>query len=223
MTSACKFDGGAPPPEVNDGKFGEITVLKERNYSPSELLIGRRICSALKDKRELFESLDDRKEKFRFSGEVKNCIAGSVSNMGEFNAAISNTNSASLEYISERERLNYFKDVVTDTSGILNTVCDKISKSDEVSNQNLSGSSYILVNFLIEKNYDQLTIIKKSKDNLGNYRIVSAEAVSVITQLNQAPAKFRGVEKERALYSLCSTPKVFSHLKQTWMTAITDF
>lgn len=224
LVSACKFNGGdSAPVEQNEGKFGEITVLAERNFTPSELLIGRRICGALKSKRELFESLDDRKEKFRFRGEVKNCNVGSIPNIGEFNASISNTNSASLEYISERERTNYFKDIVTDTSGVMNILCDNINKKDIVSNQILSGSSYIRFNFLIEKDYDQINIIKKSKDNEGKYRTVSAESVSVITQLSQAPAKFRGVEKERALYSLCSTPKVFSHLKQTWMTAITDF
>jgi len=203
--------------------FGAVKVPKEKVYTPSEVAIGRRICGALKNKRELFETVTDMKEKFRVRGELTNCTQTAPFNIFEFNVAISNVSPSDLEYVAEVSRPNYFKDVITDTTGALNIVCSNLATSDSVSNQTLSGSSYFLVSFMIEQGYDKFTVIRKNRDNAGNYNVVSSEAVSVITQANQAAPKFFGVEKERIRYSACSTPKVFSSVKQTWITAITSF
>jgi len=213
----------APLVAEDVGGFGPIKIQKERVYTPSELVIGRRICSALKNKRELFEVVTDMKEKFRVRGELINCTQASPYNTEEFNIAISNVSPTDIEYISEIPRPNYFKDVVTDANGAMKIVCANIASSDNVSNQTLNGSSYNLINFNIEQGYDRFTVIKKNQDGLGNYKIVSAEAVAVVTQANQASAKFFGVEKERIRYTSCPKADVFSSIKQTWISAITSF
>ncbi len=225
LTLLTAFSCKQPESLVSDdvGNFGAIKVPKERLYTSSELVIGRRICNALKNKRELFETVTDMKEKFRVRGELTSCNQVAPYNIAEFNVAISNVSPTDLEYISESTRPNYFKDVVTDANGAMNIVCANIASSENVSNQSLSGSSYLLVSFFIEKSYDQFTVVKKNKDGAGNYKTVSAEAVAVITQANQASAKFFGVEKERIRYTACSKPDVFSSIKQTWISAITSF
>lgn len=203
--------------------IGGIEQPKERNYTASELTIGRRICSALKHKRELFETVTDMQEKFRFRGETKVCDNPNPFNMTEFTVAISNVSSTDFEYVATVNRANYFKDVVTDQTGAMKMLCDNLAKSDTVSNKMLSGSSYLTVNLLISEGYDRFDVLKSSKDSAGNYRLVSTETISVITQKAQADEKFFGVEKVRIRNTTCPNSKDFSSLKQTWVSALTSF
>ena len=204
-------------------RVGPIAEVKERNFTASELVIGRRICSALKNKRTLFDTLTNMQEQFRFRGELKNCNSTILYGQTEFTAAISNVSSTEYEYVATSNRANYFKDVVTDQNGAMKSMCDSLATSDSVSNRILSGSSYLSVNFLISEGYDRFEVMKKSKDAAGNYNTVSAEGVSVITMKTQAAEKFFGVEKDRARYSACSGSKDFSTVRQTWITALTSF
>ena len=206
--------------ETTEG-IGSITTPKERNYTTSELVIGRRICESLKHKRELFETLTNMQEQFRFRGELKNCDNPVVFGQQEFTATISTVSSTDFEYVASRS--SYFKDVVTDQNGAMKLLCDSLSKSNTVSNTMLSGSSYLVINLLISNGYDRYEVSKRSKDSSGNYSLVSTEAVSVITMKTQADEKFFGVEKERVRYSTCSGSKDFSTIKQTWLTALTSF
>jgi len=203
--------------------IGGIEQPKERNYTASELTIGRRICSALKHKRELFETVTDMQEKFRVRGETKVCDNPNPFNISEFTVAISNVSSADFEYVATTSRANYFKDVVTDQTGAMKILCDNLAKSDTVSNRMLSGSSYLTVNLLISEGYDRFDISKSSKDSSGNYKLVSTETISVITQKAQADEKFFGVEKVRIRNTTCPNSKDFSSLKQTWVSALTSF
>ncbi|MBC7714396.1 MAG: hypothetical protein H7177_13710 [Rhizobacter sp.] len=200
-----------------------ITVPATRNYSASELVIGRRICAALKHKREYFTSLTDMQERFRFKGELKYCGNPGISNVGEFNASISNSSSTDLEYISVSTRPNYFKDILHDQNGAMKVVCENLSTSDTVSNTTLNGNSYLLVNLLIQDGYDKFEVSKRTPDAKGNMATVSSEGVTVITQQNQANAKFYGTEKERIRYTPCSGSSDFSYTKQTWLQAVTNF
>lgn len=203
--------------------IGGIEQPKERNYMNSELTIGRRICFALKQKRELFETISNMKEKFRFRGETKVCGNPNPSNMSEFTVAISNVSSTDFEYVATSKRSNYFKDVVTDQNGAMRVLCDNLAKSDNVSNTMLSGSSYLTVNFLISEGFDRFDVLKRSQDSTGNYSLVSTESVSVITNSFQADEKFFGVEKMRVRNTTCPDSKDYSSLKQTWVTALTSF
>lgn len=203
--------------------IGPITAPKERNFTASELEIGRRICSALKNKRTLFDSVTNMQEQFRFRGELKNCDSAILYGQTEFTAAISNVSSTEYEYIAATARKNYFKDVVTDQNGAMKSLCDSLATTDSISNTVLSGSSYLAINLMISEGFDRVEVTKKAKDAAGNYNFVSAEGVSVITQKTQAAEKFFGVEKDRARYSACSGSKDYSTVRQTWVTALTSF
>ena len=218
--SSCK---SSKEQVVKIESIGGIEQPLERNFITSELTIGRRICSALKDKRELFEKVANMQEKFRFRGESKACDYPTPYNITEFTVAISNVSSTDFEYVATKERPNYFKDVVTDQNGAMKTLCDNLTKSDIISNTWLNGSSYVTVNLLISEGYDTFDILKKSKDSAGNYKLVSTESVSVITMNSQANEKFFGVEKNRIRNSFCPNSNDFSSLKQTWVSALTSF
>ena len=221
MLSGCK---SVKDQSVKIESIGGIEQPKERNYIVSELTIGRRICSALKHKRQLFETVTNMEEKFRFSGETKACDNPTPFNVAEFSVAISNVSSTDYEYVAtSNNRTNYFKDVVTDQNGAMRALCDNLLKSDEVSNTWLSGSSYLTVNFLISEGYDRFDVLKRSKDSTGNYNLVSTESISVITQNAQADKKFFGVEKIRIRNTSCPNSNDFSSVKQTWLTALTSF
>jgi hypothetical protein len=222
--TGCKGSNSKGVTDTDKGIPGTpILIPVQRNYTASELIIGRRICAALKHKREFFTSLTDMQEKFRFRGELKYCGYPDSSNIGEFNASISNSGTTDLEYISVTTRANYFKDVLHDQNGAMKILCENLATSDSVSNTALSGSSYVIVNLLIQEGFDKFEVSKKTKDSKGNFNIVSAEGVTVITQQNQADPKFYGTEKERIKYTPCSGSNDFSYTKQTWLLAITNF
>lgn len=203
--------------------LGGITTPKERNYTASELTIARRICSALKHKREFFDTLTNMQEQFKFRGELKNCDSTTPYGLNEFTANISTVSTTDFEYVANANKYNYFKDVVTDQSGAMKSFCEAVTTSDNVSNTVLSGSSYLITNVLISEGYDRYEISKKSRDAAGNYNLVSIEGVNVITQKNQAEEKFFGVEKKRVRYSACPNSKDFSSVGQLWLQALTSF
>lgn len=196
-----------------------ISVPKERNFTESETTIGKRICSALKNKRELFETLTDMQEQFRFKGEGRDCGAVNPTSVSEFTATISNSSTTDFEYVSSK---SYFRDVITDQTGVMKSFCDAFAKNGAVANQITSGNYLIRLNILISEGFDRFEISKLTKSNA----LVSTEAVSVITNTTQAGKKFYGVEKDRIRYSACAAGAVsnqFSSVRQTWLTALTPF
>lgn len=217
LSSGCKINEQLKQKTSTD--IGGMTAPEARGLIKSELDIGRRICSNLKKKREFFETLNNEKEQFKFKAEIRNCD-NEVYNSDIFIASISNANSTDLEYLAPRQ--NYFKDVVTDQSGVLKDMCNALSTTDNVSNTAVQGNFKYTFNFLIADNFDRYEIYKFKKTSTGTFEPLSAEAVSVIGQKIQAPTKFFGVEKERVRYTMCDG-KRFSTLKQTWVEAITNF
>ncbi len=213
--------GSSTTPGGGETGFGGMTVPNERIYTSSELQIGRRICTALKAKRELFEKVVDQKEQIKLRGDNKNC-EGLTYNNSDFVVKISNASSSGLEYVAFN-RSNYLNDVVTDQSGAMKIICDNLAVSDSVSNTILSGSSYLIVNLLISSGYDRVEISKKTKNASGTYSLASIEGVNVFTQANQINNKFFGVEQERTRYTPCSNPKYTALIKQSWVTAVTSF
>jgi hypothetical protein len=205
-----------------DAEIGPIKTPKERNFTASELVIGRRICAALKSKRAYFETLTDMQEQYRFRGELKNCGSTILYGQTEFTARVSTVSSTGFEYVATSNRANYFKDVVTDQSGAMKSLCETLATSDSISNTSLNGSSYLVINLLIADGYDRYEVTKRSRDAAGNYNFVSSEGVSVITQATQAAEKYFGIEKDRARYSVCSGSKDFSTVRQIWLTSLTN-
>lgn len=199
---------------------GGITVSDEREYTNSELEIARRICSNLKKKREFFETLtSDKPLQFRFRAELRNCD-DNIYNTDLFVTTVSNANSTEPEYIANRE--NYFKDVVTDQSGIIKKMCDAFLQSDKVSNAMESNNFKYSINFIIADGFDRVDITKAQKNAKGGYDTLSSESVSVISNKSQIDKKFLGVEKERVRYTVCGNKK-FQTLKQNWIESVTKF
>jgi hypothetical protein len=222
-TTSCKISGNkSDSPAPKDG-IGEIKDVETRNFTPSEVIIGRRICASLVKKRHLFEVLENMKEQFRFKAELKNCLLDQPYNLAEFVASISNASASEFEYVA-RNRPDYFKDVVTDQTGAARLLCEALEKSETVSNQFLTGSSYLTMKILIQDGFDKLEILKKNSDGKGNYNLVSTEAITFFTMKNQVAEKFLGVEKERVRYLKCADkPDQSSYVKQTWLSALTAF
>lgn len=219
-SSACKINENIIAEKDKEVPgIGGILVPPPRNFSVSELEIGRRICANLKAKREFFETLTHEKEQFRFRAELRNCD-NNIYNSSLFIASISNANSTDLEYSANRT--NYFKDVVTDQSKILKNICDTVVQSDVVSNNILNGSYKYIINLMIADGFDTYQITKAKKAPNGQYETMSSESVSIISNKNQASAKFIGVEKERIRHTMCDS-KRFQSTKQTWVEAITPF
>lgn len=200
-------------------RIGNMTFSKERSFIQSEVVIGRRICAALKQKREFFQTLYDRQERFSFQGTLTDC-QGTITLDSAFIASISNA--SALEYSAVTPKENYFRDVVTDQSGAMNDLCPSLGASDNVSNTVTSGTIKYTVNFLIAENYDRYDVRKELSDGKGGFTTAGAESISVITQKTQAATKFFGVEKERTRYTSCDGKK-FQTMKQTWKEALTNF
>lgn len=205
--------------EESSGQVGNIVFPKERPYIKSELDIGRRICQSLKKKRDFFQTLYDRQEKFRFAGTLKDC-QGVTTLDSQFDASISNAQA--LEYSSILSRENYFRDVITDQSAALNDLCVSLATTDNVLNTVKTGSIRYTVNFLIAENFDRYDVRKEVSDGKGGFTTNGAESLSIITQANQAEAKFIGVEKERTRITMCDGKK-YQTMKQSWKGALTPF
>lgn len=225
LITSC--DKGGEPNNQTPGsgeRIGEIEAPVQRNFTTAELGIARRICGALKYKREKMETLSNMTEQFRMIGEIKNCNTP-MSSSAQFSVAISNANSAQLEYEALTTRSSYFKDVVTDRTGVMGTMCDSINTSDTVGNQVLSGSSYLRVNFLIRDSYDTIEISKFTRDGNGYYPMVSTEGISVITTSRpQVDPRYYGIEMVRTRNLKCAVRATdTSFTKQTWVRAETAY
>lgn len=219
FTVSCKFNQKTGNNDSND-HIGNMTFSKERPFIKSELDIGRRICSALKQKRDTFKNhYNDKTEKFRFQGTLVDC-QGTTTLDTPFDAFI--LNASALEYSATIPRENYFRDIVTDQSGAMNDLCVSLSASDNVLNTFKLDKVRYTVSFLVAENYDRFDVRKELSDNQGLFSIAGAESILVVTHKSQADSKFFGVEKERIRYTSCEGKK-YQTMKQTWKEALTKF
>ena len=216
---SCKFNQktGALNNEVTS--VGEIVSSLERNFTLAELEMGRRICNNLKNKRDFFEKLTNEKEQFRLRVELRNCDNFPYSYI-QFIAAISNANSTDPEYIAKNE--NYFKDIITDQSGAIKTLCESLNQGNPFANTNLLGNFKYIFKILSIESYDTIQITKLQKNKEGSFKPISSESISFIGNKNQADSKFFGVEKNRIRYTMCDGQK-YNTQKQVWIEAVTDF
>lgn len=202
---------------------GEILLPSERKFTLSELSMGQKNCNNLKNKRDFFEKLTNEKEQFRLRSELRNCDNTPYRYL-EFIASISNANSTNPEYIAFNE--NYFKDIVTDQSGIMKPLCEAINQTNgqanTVANSILLGNFKYLFNILILDGYDTFQITKSKKNNDGTFEPISSESISFISNKSQADVRFLGVEKNRIRYTICEGKK-YHTVRQVWLEAITDF
>ena len=211
--------------EVNSESngIGGIELPIQRNFTSSELTIAKRICSALKHKREFFETLEDKKEVFQFRGVNKYCASPTSITISLFNAIISNADSPDFEYIADKNQIKYFKDVITDQNSAMRLLCSNVANSDTVSNTFLDGDSLLAVDFSINQGYDHFNALRKLKDQSNNYKLIHAESISIITHKSQAEEKFHGVEIARVKHTACPNSTEFSSVGQNRVSALTPF
>ena len=215
--SSCKIASNNRSKEVSG--IGAISANEERDFTPLEAQIGKRICASMKKKREFFSTLTNEKEEFRLRSEIRDCDYGTTQDL-VFDASISNANPIDLEYVASVD--GYLKDIVTDQSVILKQVCDSLALTDATSNTLYMGNVKFSVNFLIADGFDRYEVVKSKKNVNSKYSIESAEGISFFTQKNQIQAKFFGVEKDRIHYKACDASH-FSVNRQTWLAALTSF
>lgn len=211
---SCKISQKLPG-NASVTNIGNMTFPTERSLTGSELNIGRRICAALKKKREKFETLYDGETKFTFQRTAVDCQGNNIS--GNFDASI--FKNPALTY-SAPSQVSYFSDIITDQSEGISDICTSLSSSDNISNTVKVGNLKYTITFLIADNYDRVDIRKDVSDGKGGFNTTGAESTSVITQSSEAGKINFGVEKERTRYTLCDDNKFRNTKKQIWIKAL---
>ncbi|MDO9183938.1 MAG: hypothetical protein Q7U04_16095 [Bacteriovorax sp.] len=217
FSASCRLSQKLGSSADNSG-VGAMRFPGPRNLVDSELKIGRRMCTALKQKQDHFQTFDDRTEQVKLQASFVDCK--NIKSSETFIATISKI--SGLQYSAIPERENYFRDVVTDQTSALATICSSVPSSDNVSNTVIIGLVKYTVVFLIENNFDRVQIKKEISDSRGNFSLSGAEAISVITNGSQAEARFMGVEQERTRLTSCEG-NIFKSMTQTWVQALTHF
>lgn len=221
MVAGCESDapksGGAPI--VGDG-IGGIVVTERRDIVGVEREVGRRICENLRSKRLKMETLGN-EEMFRLKVESKTCNYQSPS-ISVFSVSISRANPTDIEYEANNAP-NYFKDIMTDESGVMGYFCPALLDGRLVSNEIINGNSQVRVTFVTRNNYDTVLISKHMRDQNNTMSLISTESVAIITQLFQDDARYFGIEKERTRYLKCANVNDPSFTRQTWMGANSNY
>lgn len=205
--------------ENKTGGTENLEFPPERLFNKSELEIGRRVCNALRQKREYIQSHYDRQDKFRFQGTIVNCD-GTKTVDSTFDAFLIGS---TLQYLDSAPvpREDYFSDIVTDLSPNLKDICTSLQVSDNVSNTSKYGLAKYTARFVTDS-YDRFELKKDISDSKGVFTNSGVESVAIITKPTQAPAKFIGIEKERSRSIRCSN-KSYQSKKQVWLQAITEY
>ncbi len=227
ILTACKIDQDPKKQSSGSFIFPNLANSSERLFNSPEVEIGKRICLALKKKRLHFETLSNNTHAFRGVYSQKSCAQNTLSNEKSFIVTLNNSNPIDMEYVSKEIDFN-FKDVITDQSPIVKSLCDEIEKDTlKVSNTVRSN----LVNYTISLKtvnrgiiYDRLEILKKVPTSSGETLIVqSGESYEFYTQQGQAEEKFMGVEVSKERYGVCDNPDFFSAYKEKFVKPLTSF
>jgi hypothetical protein len=200
----------------------DLETPLQRELSATELQIARNVCTNIKNKRELFETLYNNTERFKFTIELKSCEGTTPYRISTFEASIANASSTYMEYNANQE--TYFKDIMTDQVGAMKVLCDSVYGygHDHVQNTMTFSNYQLVYKVLINNGFDRVEISKQVKNQKGDWKLAGIESIDFISQKSQAPIKFFGVEKERIRKIPCDG-NTFSSMKQTWLEAITKF
>jgi hypothetical protein len=202
--------------------IGGLTVPGQTNYSTTELTIGKRICAALIYKREKMAKLTDMAEKFAFTGQWKACGETSVL-LAQYGVSISNIG-GDLKYIPDLASSKAFKDVVTDESEPIKTLCSNLLVSASVSNFfNLQGTSYFIKLYNLD-GFDTYELSKMTKNSRGAFALSETQKVEVITSVTPSlDLRLLGIEKIRIVNSACAGSTDYTSLGHTWVSAVTAY
>jgi hypothetical protein len=197
LISACKMGQEVKEQETKD--VGGIKVQEGRVFSTTEMKIIKDVCGHLKAKREYFESIDDRSLRFNFSFSNLYCSGFKVVDV-LFYALISNVNSTDLEYYSTKADI--LRNVITDQTTGVKYLCDNV-EAKNLNNFYTEGTIQYSFNVLINQGYNRFEIIKSTIAKNGDKTPKVSEAIDFISNKNQGPTKYFGVEKDRTKNSVC--------------------
>jgi hypothetical protein len=204
--ASCKSKGKE---ETALDDIAGIKDVSERNFSNTELSIGRRICRSINAKTAFYNDIINTNKRLHFTGEVQSCGSSTTNTLGEYTLGLEYTNQ-SFQYTSTRS--NYFRDTISDVSGNMEDMCKSLAASDSVSNTILDGNGVVAITFIIEGGYDQVQFVTKRAG-----KIISKEAAFIYTQAPaQTSIRYLGLEKDRIRYTVCPDGKTVSALRQTW-------
>lgn len=227
VSSACEITSKANQAQTKGFLFPSVANQNERMLDDSEKEIGKRVCQALRKKRLHYETLSNNAHAFGATYAFKNCDQTKLSNELNFSVVLDNSNVVDMEYRS-KDNDNNFKDVLTDQSAYLKTICDEFDKKTEkISNTVRSNLVAYTIHFkTINKGaiYDRLEMTKKVQPVGSNVLTVqSAEAFEIYSRTGQAEEKFMGVEVYKERYTSCGDNKNYSFYKETFTKPLTSF
>lgn len=216
---SCKMDNASETkPGPARGTIGGMEEPTSPMFTFAELQIGRNICANLNTKRSMLEVLrQDQSKKLVFRGNAQACGA-SVPHIvnNDFGAYVTLV-ATDYEFVSPN-RSEYFRDIVTDQSGVMKEVCEELAvSSNSIKRQIPITNSNFIIKFLVKDSYDRVEITQYSPNSKGGYVLNNVEGISFVTTVKQGPKEYLGLEKERSRYTLCPSQKQTSYLIQTWM------
>lgn len=226
--SACKIEQDPEARGKTSFYFPNMTNSTERFLNTEEVVIAKRICSALKKKRFHFETLANNTHSFRATYATKTCTQSTLSAEKSFMVTLDNSNPVDMEYRSTDIDFN-FKDVLTDQSPRVKELCEELEK-DITKVSNTFRSNLVTYTFAIKSVkkgmfYDRLEIIKRvpSTTTPNTLVVQSGDAYEFYTKPEQAEEKFMGVEIFKERYGTCENPQYFSTYKETFTKPLTSF
>lgn len=200
--------------------IGAMEEPAQRNFNTEELAVAKRICSAVKKRRETIEAAPGTMA-YYLNFERRDCKNKIVENR-KFIANIVGVGHE-LEY-SVAEGGQYFIDVITDKSEFLSSICTSVlsdSSEPKIISNTVAGVSNKLFTVDFNTNaagFDAVSVFIRVKDKNGAYILNNSQDIAIATGASQLGEKYIGVEKERSQYIACSGSD-FQTNKQSWLNA----
>ncbi len=213
----CEISSKDTKKVTEQPNFGGMEPPTSKEFTFTELEIGRRVCKNLESKKALLEAYRlDTSKKIIFKAESQSCSQVKFAAMDDLFAAT--VILAGVDYeLSVPDRSGYMSDIITTQSGVMKEVCEEIKSNDKVLRQMPISNSNFVVKFLVKDSYDRVEISQYSPDGKGGYAFNNVEGVSFVSSIKQGPKEFIGFEKERSRYTPCPGKKHPSFYIQTWM------
>lgn len=184
---------------TNDRTRPNQPIGESRELTGTEKSIVKSACEALQQKRLYFESLFDDSLKFTFDISEKDCNGSDYSAPNSFEAFLRGTGSGDLEFYSNY-RSTYFKDVVTDQTGMLGELCSRHFDGENFKTIiEVPGAKYKF-NITKFKKYDVIESARYLNDNAPS----TIELIYVTTPEVSNEQKVVGVLYERSRLVPCA-------------------
>lgn len=225
-----------PPPILElplEEELGEIVFNRERDFTPSEMLVGKRICEALGHKRNVMHQYKDASFDILMEGKFTNCEDEVSTKEEEKKYTILNTGEAAPRFYSEQPG-PYFQDIIFDNDDIFKKFCIEIVlnpttinfyKNENVKlgmnfrrfqekNEESSDESNEKEKKSQESNKDEDIVewIKEERDEQGEFIVTQKNRISVNTKNNTTDLNFWGFEIKRERFIRCKSTNKFNYL-----------